>query len=98
MEKVNQVAPFPSLVGLLLFAVCLTIDKKWFLNTSWRMFLGVPIVVLQPVACRTFALGSPLNHVQVCKGFEEDIEWSETTRIELSLLSRIVALRSPRAG
>ena len=38
-----------SLVGLLLFAVCLTIDKKWLLNTSWRMILGVTIVVLQLV-------------------------------------------------
>ena len=38
-----------SLVGLLLFAVCLTIDKKWLLNTSWRMILGVTSVVLQLV-------------------------------------------------
>jgi len=38
-----------SLVGLLLFAGGLAMVKKWFLNTSWRMLLGVTIVTLQVV-------------------------------------------------
>lgn len=38
-----------SLVGLLLFAGGLAIVKKWLLNTSWRLLLGVTIVILQLV-------------------------------------------------
>jgi len=73
-----------SLVGLLLFAGGLAIVKKYLLNTSWRMILGVTIVILQFVD----SIFSTLTIFNVVRN--QYFYLGETVLVELPLAANFV--------